>query len=72
VVLLDRGCTEEDCWRLWSWLPRAYRHCTTFSDFGETYDQVFGHLGADHHSVGKETGQTAHVERWNNNHYRFS
>jgi insertion element IS1 protein InsB len=60
------GRNEEDCWRLWSWLPRSYRHCTTFSDFWETYDQVFGHLGADHHSVGKETGQTAHVERWNN------
>lgn len=58
--------SEESCWRLWSWLPERYRHCTTFSDFWETYQQVFGTLGRAHHSVGKETGQTAHVERWNN------
>ena len=60
------GRTEEDCWRLWSWIPQSYRHCATFSDFWETYDQVFGHLACDHRSVGKETGMTAHVERWNN------
>ena len=60
------GRTQEDCWRLWSWLPADYRHCATFSDFWDTYDAVFGRLGTDHQSVGKETGQTAHVERWNN------
>ena len=60
------GRTEEACWRLWSWIPPAYRHCATFSDFWETYDQVFAHLASEHHSVGKDTGQTAHVERWNN------
>lgn len=60
----DRG--EESCWRLWQWIPPAYRHCHTFSDFWETYQQVFGLLGQDHQSVGKETGETAHVERWNN------
>jgi len=27
---------------------------------------VFGRLGTAHQSVGKETGETAHVERWNN------
>jgi IS1 family transposase len=58
--------SEESCWRLWSLLPQAYRHCATFSDFWETYQSVFGTLGTDHQSVGKETGQTAHVERWNN------
>ena len=47
-------------------MPRAYRHCATFSDFWETYDQVFGQLAPDHHSVGKEAGETTHVERWNN------
>lgn len=57
---------EEACWRLWSWLPHAYRHCVTFSDFWESYDQVFGRLATEHHSVGKATGETAHVERWNN------
>ncbi|MBK8984497.1 MAG: IS1 family transposase [Chloroflexi bacterium] len=47
-------------------MPPAYRHCHTFSDFWETYQQVFGLLGQNHQSVGKETGETAHVERWNN------
>lgn len=58
--------SEESCWRLWSWIPATYRHCATFSDFWETYEQVFGLLGKEHQSVGKETGETAHVERWNN------
>ena len=58
--------SEESCWRLWSWIPPLYRQCATFSDFWETYQAVFGTLGTDHQSVGKETGQTAHVERWNN------
>jgi insertion element IS1 protein InsB len=58
--------SEESCWRLWHWIPRHYRHCHTFSDFWETYQSVFGTLAADHESVGKETGETAHVERWNN------
>ena len=58
--------SEESCWRLWHWIPSAYRHCRTFSDFWETYQIVFGTLGTEHESVGKETGETAHVERWNN------
>jgi insertion element IS1 protein InsB len=66
VAYFIGGRGEEDCWRLWSWIPRAYRHCATFSDFWETYDQVFGQLAPDHHSVGKDAGETAHVERWNN------
>lgn len=57
---------EESCWRLWSWIPRNYRHAQTFSDFWESYQTVFGLLGQDHHSVGKETGETAHIERFNN------
>ena len=57
---------EESCWRLWQRIPYAYRHCQTFSDFWESYATVFGLLGRNHKSVGKETGQTTHVERWNN------
>ena len=58
--------SEESCWRLWHWIPAHYRHCRTFSDFWETYQTVFGTLAPAHQSVGKETGETAHVERWNN------
>lgn len=57
---------EESCWRLWQRIPRQYRHAHTFSDFWDTYQTVFGKLGTKHESVGKETGETAHVERWNN------
>lgn len=32
----------------------------------EAYDQVFGLLPPKHRLVGNETGETAHVERWNN------
>jgi IS1 family transposase len=58
--------SEESCWRLWQQIPLLYRHCQTFSDFWETYATVFGTLAEAHQSVGKESGQTAHVERWNN------
>jgi IS1 family transposase len=58
--------SEESCWRLWQGIPPAYRHSQTFSDFWETYALVFGTLARAHQSVGKESGQTAHVERWNN------
>ena len=58
--------SEERCWRLWIWIPRGYRHCRTYSDFWETYQTVFGTLGKGHQSMGKESGETAHVERWNN------
>ena len=57
---------ERSCWQLWSHIPQAYRHCATYSDFWETYQLVFGTLGPNHQSVGKHTGQTNHVERWNN------
>ena len=50
--------SEESCWRLWSWIPTTYRQCATFSDFWETYAQVFGLLAKEHQSVGKETGQS--------------
>ena len=58
--------SEESCRRLWQWIPATYRHCQTFSDFWETYQTVFGTLADKHESVGKETGETAHVARWNN------
>jgi insertion element IS1 protein InsB len=38
----------------------------TFSDFWDAYQEVFGSLAPLHFSVGKETGFTNHVERWNN------
>jgi IS1 family transposase len=56
--------SEASCRQLWERLPEAYRRCRTFSDFWDTYQKVFA--TGKHQSVGKESGETNHVERWNN------
>ena len=61
-VLGDRS--EKSCQKLWNKIPEEYRNCHSFSDFWDAYQKVFP--SETHQSVGKETGQTAHVERWNN------
>lgn len=52
------------CCRLWEAIPPAYRvgHC--FTDFWIAYQAIIPE--EQRSAVGKETGQTAHVERWNN------
>ena len=60
-VIGDRS--EDTCRRLWEQIPAPYRLCATFSDFWDAYKNVFPQ--ETHQSVGKETGLTAHVERWN-------
>jgi len=61
-VIGDRS--EKTCRRLWNKIPDTYRNCHTFSDFWDAYQKVFSK--DTHQSVGKETGQTAHMERWYN------
>lgn len=61
-VIGDRS--EATCRQLWDAIPQAYRHCQSFSDFWKAYANVFPQ--ATHQSVGKETGETAHQERWYN------
>jgi len=61
-VIGDRS--EATCRKLWERIPESYRHCHTFSDFWEAYQNVFPE--ETHQAVGKESGQTSHVERWNN------
>jgi IS1 family transposase/transposase-like protein len=58
----DRSQTT--CRRLWEAIPSAYQvgHC--FTDFWMVYQAVIPEV--QHSAVGKETGETAHVERWNN------
>lgn len=53
----------ESCKRLWRKLPYAYLKSKSFSDFWKAYNCL---PDATHQKVGKETGQTAHVERLNN------
>jgi IS1 family transposase len=56
--------SEESCRKLWERIPLTYRSCSTYSDYWDAYQKVFA--TGKHHSVGKESGETAHVERWNN------
>ena len=56
--------SEKTCRRLWEAIPQTYRtgHCST--DFWKAYQAVIP--VEPHTAVGKETGETAQVERWNN------
>jgi len=50
--------------KLWKSLPPVYRQCAvSYSDFWEAYQHVFP--SKRHHAVGKETGLTNHIERFN-------
>ncbi len=56
--------SEATCRVLWERIPPAYRKATCYSDFWKAYQLVVP--SEQHHAVGKETGETAHIERWNN------
>jgi insertion element IS1 protein InsB len=61
-ALGDRS--KQTCLRLWEAIPPAYRQGHCFTDFWAAYQAVIPE--EQHTAVGKETGETAHVERWNN------
>lgn len=61
-VIGDRGILS--CRKLWRKIHEDYRRAWTFSDFWKAHESVFPK--ETHQSVGRETGETAHVERWNN------
>lgn len=61
-ALGDRS--KQTCQRLWEAIPSAYRQGHCFTDFTAVYAAVIPE--EQHTAVGKETGETAHVERWNN------
>jgi insertion element IS1 protein InsB len=52
------------CHQLWYRVPPDYQDCQTVSDAWHTYPEVIPK--ALHQAVGKDTDETAHVERWNN------
>ncbi len=60
-VLGDRS--EETCRRLWERIPVDYQLALCYSDFWQSYQNVLPE--EQHEPVGKESGETAHVERWN-------
>jgi len=61
-VIGDRSQTS--CQKLWERIPAAYRSGHCYSDFWQAYQLVIP--AGQHTAAGKETGLTAHVERWNN------
>ncbi len=49
---------------LWDALPAVYRQCAVaYTDFWSAYDEVFP--VKRHQSVGKESGKTSYIERFN-------
>jgi insertion element IS1 protein InsB len=61
-ALGDRSAAT--CRKLWGRIPAAYRAAHCYTDFWEAYRSVVP--AEQHTAAGKETGLTAHVERWNN------
>jgi insertion element IS1 protein InsB len=55
--------SEETCRELWNNVPDEYRKGHCFADFWKAYQAVIPEEQLT--QVGKETGETAHVERWN-------
>ena len=62
VFIGDRS--REAARKLWQSLPPVYRQCAVcYSDFWEAYEQVIP--SQRHKAVGKETGKTNYIERFN-------
>jgi insertion element IS1 protein InsB len=61
-VVGDRSAAT--CRKLWGPIPAAYRLAHCYTDFWEAYQTVIP--SEQHTAAGKESGFTAHVERWNN------
>lgn len=56
--------SREGARKLWYSLPPVYRQCAVcYSDFWEAYEQVIP--SKRHQSVGRETGKTSYIERFN-------
>jgi IS1 family transposase len=63
VYIGDRSAQAAQA--LWDSLPKDYQqHAVSYTDFWEAYQSVFPE--ARHHAVGKESGKTNHIERFNN------
>ncbi len=63
VFIGDRD--EKAAKKLWDSLPPVYRQCAVaYTDFWAAYGAVFP--SQPHKAVGKETGKTSYIERFNN------
>ncbi len=61
-VIGGRGVAT--CRQLWKAVPAAFKQGICFTDFWEAYQTVLP--DEQHQAVGKDSGFTAHVERFNN------
>ena len=61
-VIGDRSAAT--CRQLWERIPEDYKRSHCYSDFWEAYQLVIP--SEQHTAAGKDSGLTAHVERWNN------
>ena len=61
-VIGDRSAAT--CQKLWRSIPQAYSDGYCYTDFWDAYQTVIPKK--QHGAVGKETGETAHIERFNN------
>ena len=63
VAFGDRG--DKTCLKLRKSLPADYRkHAVIYTDYRESYADILP--SKRHRAVGKESGETAHIERFNN------
>ena len=63
VYIGDRD--EKAARKFWNSLPSVYRQCAVaYTDFWAAYGTVFP--SQRHRAVGKETGKTSYIERFNN------
>jgi insertion element IS1 protein InsB len=63
IAFGDRSA--ETCRNLWKSLPSDYRkRAVCYTDYRESYSSVLP--SKRHRAVGKESGETAHIERFNN------
>ena len=56
--------SENTCRILWDRVPSTYKEAIVFSDYWGAYRAVIP--SEQQRPVGKETGETAHIGRWNN------
>jgi insertion element IS1 protein InsB len=66
VAFFSGDRSEGGCRALWELVPGEYKQSCVCTDFWEAYGKVLGEQGVPHQAVGKDSGQTNHVERWNN------
>ena len=64
VAFVIGNRSEATCRNLWQPIPPGYRRAHCYTDFWEAYQKVIP--TEQHTACGKESGLTAHVERWNN------